>query len=114
MAPGQAPQPPFCLRPTLKSVRCADIQFIDDPSVQPGGQREAELLALFQGKSVQFNAPLAPDDSFLNIVPRSHLRGSRPEEIEAAAAGEAADMPGNHRIIASSLVSRALCCRPRI
>jgi hypothetical protein len=41
----------------------------------------------------QYNVPLLPGDRFLNIVPTSHLRASTPAEIQAAGAGEQADMP---------------------
>ncbi len=60
---------------------------------KPGDPDEAGFLQRFHGRSVQFNAPLLPGDHFLNIVPASHLRASTPAEIEAAKAGDQAQMP---------------------
>ena len=61
---------------------------------RPGADDEEGFYHRHHGKFVQFNAPLFPGDRFLNIVPASHLRSSTDQEIEAAAAGENAVMPG--------------------
>lgn len=61
---------------------------------KPGAPDEAAFLRRHHGRFVQFNAPLLPEDRFLNIVPASHLRASTAEEIQAAGDGEKADMPG--------------------
>ena len=60
---------------------------------RPGDDDEETFYHRHHGKYVQFNAPLLPGDRFLHIVPASHLRASTVQEIEAAAAGEEADMP---------------------
>ena len=60
---------------------------------KPGAADEAEFLQKHHGRSVQFNAPLVAADRFLHIVPASHLRASTQDELTAAAAGDAADMP---------------------
>ena len=61
---------------------------------KPGDPDEEDYYRRLHGRFVQFNAPLLPGDRFLNIVPASHLRASTRVEIEAAAAGIEADMPG--------------------
>ncbi|MBI2193549.1 MAG: phytanoyl-CoA dioxygenase family protein [Planctomycetes bacterium] len=61
---------------------------------KPGAPDEVAFLHHHHGRFVQFNASLMPGDRFLNIVPASHLRASTPEEIEASAAKEKAQMPG--------------------
>ena len=60
---------------------------------KPGDPDEEGFLRRFHGRSVQFNAPLLPGDHFLNIVPASHRRASTAAEIEAAKAGDQAQMP---------------------
>lgn len=60
---------------------------------RPGADDEAEYYRRHHGTFVQFNAPILPGDRFLNIVPASHLRASTPAEIDAAAAGDEAQMP---------------------
>ena len=60
---------------------------------KPGAPDEEEFLRRHHGRFVQCNAPLLAHDHYLNIVPRSHLRRSTEDEIEAGAAGEDAEMP---------------------
>jgi hypothetical protein len=64
---------------------------------KPGSPDEEEFLRRFHGHFVQFNAPLVQGDSFLQIVPASHLRASTDEELWTAKEGakaETEDMPG--------------------
>lgn len=54
---------------------------------KPGATDEEAFLRRHHGQVIQFNAPLAATDTFLHVVPGSHLRASTAEEIAAAAAG---------------------------
>ncbi len=56
---------------------------------KPGAPDEEQFLQRHHGRLIQFNAPVAATDSFLHVVPGSHLRASTAEEIAAAAAGDA-------------------------
>ena len=63
---------------------------------KPGAEDEMDFLARFHGQFVQFNAPLVSGDSFLQIVPASHLRVSTDSELRTAQDGATAgteDMP---------------------
>lgn len=62
-----------------------------------GGPDEMDLIEQFRMKQCYFQAPLLPDDRFLQVVPGSHLR--RPTEAEKAAAtrlhaSSSEDVPG--------------------
>lgn len=55
---------------------------------RPGAADEETFLRRHHGQLIQFNAPVAATDTFLHVVPGSHLRASTAEEIAASAAGE--------------------------
>ena len=54
---------------------------------KPGAADEEDHLRRFHGHHVQFNAPIAATDTYLHVVPGSHLRPSTAEEIAASRAG---------------------------
>jgi hypothetical protein len=54
---------------------------------KPGASDEEAYLRRFHGHSIQFNAPVLTADSFLHVVPGSHLRASTEQEITAASTG---------------------------
>ncbi len=54
---------------------------------KPGAEDEERFLRQHHGHFVQFNAPIAATDTFLQVVPGSHLRASTQQEIAASAAG---------------------------
>jgi hypothetical protein len=60
-----------------------------------GGEKEAELIERFRMNQCYFQAPLLPDDRFLQIVPDSHLRMATDPEISASKTTEGSqDVPG--------------------
>jgi hypothetical protein len=59
---------------------------------KPGAPDEEQYLRRHHGHVLQFNAPIAATDSFLHVVPGSHLRASTEEEIAAAGAGVAGEI----------------------
>lgn len=61
---------------------------------QLGADDEPELLKLYEMKGIYFQAPLLPD-SFLQVVPGSHVRLANESEAEIAAGAVArTDVPG--------------------
>jgi hypothetical protein len=61
--------------------------------VVPGSSEELAVAQKVHGHTVQFNAPLIAGDSFLWVVPGSHLRASTAEELAVCAANRAAVTP---------------------
>lgn len=60
---------------------------------KPGADDEEAFLRKHHGHSIQFNAPVAGVDTFLHVVPGSHLRPSTAEEIAAHEAGVDGEIP---------------------
>ena len=60
---------------------------------KPGDDDEESFLHRLHGNFLQFNAPLLPEDRFLNIVPASHLRASTCQELEVAKGNGNLNMP---------------------
>ena len=56
--------------------------------IRPGSVDEVALATLCHARHVQFNAPLFETDCSLQLVARSHLRGTTVLEREAAAAAQ--------------------------
>lgn len=54
---------------------------------KPGAADEQDYLRRHHGNHVQFNAPIAATDTYLHVVPGSHLRPSTTQEIAAARSG---------------------------
>lgn len=62
---------------------------------QLGGDNESELIDLYNMNQCYFQAPLLPDDRFLQIIPGSHSRLATEEEISVASSNTAnPDVPG--------------------
>ena len=59
---------------------------------KPGAADEAAFLQRHHGHVIQFNAPVLATDTFLQVVPGSHLRASTAQEIAAAGAGVDGDI----------------------
>ena len=59
---------------------------------KPGAADEVAFLQRHHGRLIQFNAPVLATDTFLHVVPGSHLRASTAAEIAAAAAGADGDI----------------------
>ena len=61
----------------------------------PGGSEEIQLLERHRMRQCYFQAPLTPEDRFLQVVPGSHLRAASEAEIAASAPGwDGEQLPG--------------------
>jgi ectoine hydroxylase-related dioxygenase (phytanoyl-CoA dioxygenase family) len=63
----------------------------------PHPARQTDPLVIFTPEPfwfTQFNAPLQPGDRFLQIIPRSHVRGATETEARAWQTDPCGDMPG--------------------
>jgi hypothetical protein len=88
-------------------VRCSWLTLFSSGCSQPystpvhrdnnglGTKEEAELNERYRMKQCYFQTPLLPNDSFLHLVPRSHLRMATAGEIAASACGwDGETLPG--------------------
>ncbi len=98
---------PFAESLLRKPVRCSWLLLLTGGASNPysvslhrdncemGSSNEAELIELFNMNQCYFQAPLLPDDRFLQIVPGSHLRLPTEQETVVAKSLEGSqDIPG--------------------